>query len=154
MSSPKRQVFLSRSILNFAIGKRALWRKPRKKGSGRRKVIVVCFRAFKGVESKQLSHGPDIYLLNCFLFGIVNLALSDRPRRDQQWLIVLERRLSYREFSNSKEQKSTLRVRLREESLKGAMPPGYCRFRSVRLIMKSLLSASTHTQNALVQLRR
>ena len=31
---------------------------------------MIRFRAFKGVESKKLSHGPEIYLLNCFLFGI------------------------------------------------------------------------------------
>ena len=45
---------------------------------------MVRFRASKGVEPKKLSQGPEIYLLNCFLFGIVNLALSDRPGRDQQ----------------------------------------------------------------------
>ena len=45
---------------------------------------MIRFRAFKGVESKKLSHGPNIYLLNCFLFGIINLALSDRPDRDKQ----------------------------------------------------------------------
>ena len=44
--------------------------RSRKKGSGRREVIVVRFRAFKDVESKKLSHGSEIYLLNCFLFGI------------------------------------------------------------------------------------
>lgn len=66
--------FYRAQYLTFRHRKRALGRRPRKKGNGRREVIVVRFRAFKGVESKKLSRGPDIYLLNCFLFGIVNLA--------------------------------------------------------------------------------
>ena len=82
MSSPKRHVFLA---LNTYNRKRALGRKPGKKGSGRREVIWYVIGPLRVLSQKNFFMDPiSIYSIVFFLVSSQLGSLSDRPGRDKQ----------------------------------------------------------------------